>query len=345
MTDSYVQNTAENVLRARLDNVRKMGVVLRALSGYQDRTIDRVHIDISKEGIRFSTDSSQCYSGTAILEPALFEDYILFGHQLALSAMMRPGGAAHGVEGLDGRRWTFRLPLTTLIDALNIFGGASSVAASSTTGAGTVMFNAYGESDRRSAIAPGNPILSKTAVRLHYEGQGHPFILMMEESGITTNCSIKTMDENESALDLQFATSDIIGTVIMKAEWFREAFADLDMSSEVLEIRMSLTQPHLQLITQGDAGRMTVAFPHNADVMDDLQLKESHITFRYRLSLIKNITKALPMARRINLRMNEQGTLNVRVLMKHEDDQDGMIEYTCAADVGEDELGEYDDMV
>ena len=72
-----------------------------------------------------------------------------------------------------------------------------------------------------------------------------------------TDCSIQTRDADET-LDFDFTSANVVNKIIMRAECLREAFAELDMSSDVLEILLSPSPPYFRLTTFGYAGTTQV---------------------------------------------------------------------------------------
>ena len=129
-------------------------------------------------------------------------------------------------------------------------------------------------------------------------------IFRLEESGVLTDCSIRTQ-ESEDTLDFNFSSTNVINKIIMRvnlivcdhfnillcsdqnilcnfsifgwlnkyqnivcfhvsifyiqSECLKEAFSDLDMTSEVLQIIMSPEKPYLRLSTFGNAGSIHVS--------------------------------------------------------------------------------------
>ena len=79
----------------------------------------------------------------------------------------------------------------------------------------------------------------------------------LEESGVLTDCSIQTQDADE-VLDFDFSSANVVNRVIMKADGLREVFAELDTSSESLEILLSPSPPYCRLSTVGYAGTTQV---------------------------------------------------------------------------------------
>ena len=82
-------------------------------------------------------------------------------------------------------------------------------------------------------------------------------VCRLEESGVLTDCSIQTQDADE-VLDFDFCSSNVVNRVILKADCLREVFAELDMSSDSLEILLSPSPPFCRLSTCGYAGTTQV---------------------------------------------------------------------------------------
>lgn len=79
----------------------------------------------------------------------------------------------------------------------------------------------------------------------------------LEENGVLTDCNIHTQDAEET-LDFDFTSAKVVNKIIMQAECLREAFAELDMSSDVLEMHLSPAAPYFRLTTFGYAGTTQV---------------------------------------------------------------------------------------
>ena len=79
----------------------------------------------------------------------------------------------------------------------------------------------------------------------------------LEESGVVTDCSLQTQDAEET-LDFDFISANVVNKVIMRAEGLREAFNELDMSSDILELMLSPDPPYFRLSTVGYAGSTQV---------------------------------------------------------------------------------------
>ncbi|XP_056401709.1 cell cycle checkpoint protein RAD1 isoform X3 [Hyla sarda] len=160
----------------------------------------------------------------------------------------------------------FRINLTVLLDCLTIFG------------AGAVPSTC-------------------TALKMCYQGYGHPLTLFLEEGGVVTVCKIHTQ-EPEETLDFDFCSTNVLNKIILQSEGLREAFSELDMSSDFLQITMSPEKPYL----------------------------------RYKISLIKPSTKALALSCKVSIRTDNRGFLSLQYMVRNEDGQICFVEYYCCPD-------------
>ncbi|ELT99083.1 hypothetical protein CAPTEDRAFT_116275 [Capitella teleta] len=138
---------------------------------------------------------------------------------------------------------TFKINLTVLLECLNIF-GASSI--------------------------PG----ATTALKMCHEGYGTPLTLLLEENGVLTDCSLKTLEPDET-LDFNFLSTNVVNKIITKSECLKAAFSELDLSSDILEILMSPDEPYFRLSTFGNAGSIHSEFPKESDLVESFQCNKT----------------------------------------------------------------------
>ncbi|XP_054571306.1 cell cycle checkpoint protein RAD1 isoform X2 [Eptesicus fuscus] len=194
---------------------------------------------------------------------------------------------------------TFRINLTVLLDCLSIFG---------------------------SSPMPG----TLTALRMCYQGYGCPLMLFLEEGGVVTVCKINTQ-EPEETLDFDFCSTNVINKIILQSEGLREAFSELDMTSEVLQITMSPDKPYFRLSTFGNAGSSHLDYPKDSDLMESFNCNETQVN-RYKISLLKPSTKALVLSCKVSIRTDNRGFLSLQYMIRNEDGQICFVEYYCCPD-------------
>ncbi|KAM3187937.1 hypothetical protein ACTXT7_001259 [Hymenolepis weldensis] len=183
---------------------------------------------------------------------------------------------------------------------------------------------------------------SLTSVIFSYKDHGCTLdLLSLEDSGVVAECNIKTMDALE-VLDFDFANSQIISKVILKSDCMREAFSELDVTSDVLEIAivpLTLPQPRLRLTTYGFSGTTHYEFPRDSDPVEVFEYSSADpYVARYRLSLLRPSTnRALALSSRVSLRMNDRGFLSLQYMIQSGNSEvsASFVEFYCVPDVEE----------
>ncbi|XP_012874062.1 PREDICTED: cell cycle checkpoint protein RAD1 isoform X1 [Dipodomys ordii] len=195
---------------------------------------------------------------------------------------------------------TFRINFTVLLDCLSIFGSSSM------------------------------PAGTYTALRMCYQGYGHPLILFLEEGGVVTVCKINTQ-EPEETLDFDFSSTNVINKVILQSDGLREAFSELDMTSDVFQITMSPDKPYFRLSTFGNGGSSHLDYPKDSDLMEAFHCSQTQVN-RYKISLLKPSTKALVLSCKVSIRTDNRGFLSLQYMIRNEDGQICFVEYYCCPD-------------
>ncbi|XP_026571449.1 cell cycle checkpoint protein RAD1 isoform X1 [Pseudonaja textilis] len=201
----------------------------------------------------------------------------------------------------------FRINLSVLLDCLTIFGTNS---------------------------LPG----TQTALRMCYQGYGYPLTLYLEEGGVVTACKINTQ-EPEEILDFDFCSTNVVNKIILQSEGLREAFSELDMTSEVLQITMSPDKPYFSLVhlfflrlsTFGNAGSTHLDYPKDSDLIEAFHCNETQ-TNRYKISLLKPSIKALALSCKVSIRTDNRGFLSLQYMIRNEDGEICFVEYYCCPD-------------
>ncbi|XP_061554989.1 cell cycle checkpoint protein RAD1 isoform X2 [Phyllopteryx taeniolatus] len=192
-----------------------------------------------------------------------------------------------------------KINLTVLLDCLSIFGGST---------------------------VPG----VSPALRLCYRGYGYPLTLFLEEGGVVTICKINTQ-EPEEPIDFEFCSSNVTNKVILLSESLKEAFSELDMTSEVLQITMSPSQPYFRLSTFGNAGSAHYDYSKDSDMMELFHCTTTQNN-RYKMALLKPSTKALALSCKVSVRTDSRGVLSLQYLVRNDDGQICFVEYYCCPD-------------
>jgi len=189
---------------------------------------------------------------------------------------------------------SFSINLNVVIECLNMFGGDSGA----------------------------SPFL-----KICYGGYGHPFILLLEEQGVINDSQIKTR-EAEECLDFNFANAAIVSKIIMNSDYFKEAFSELDTSSDYIEFIISPTENNLQLKTSGPAGDCSITIPSSSDMVEVFTSSNTS-SAKYKLALLKHGIKPLSMSQKVSIRMDERDFLCLQYMVRT-DKGPAFLEFYCA---------------
>ncbi|XP_003376037.1 LBP / BPI / CETP family domain protein [Trichinella spiralis] len=110
-------------------------------------------------------------------------------------------------------------------------------------------------------------------LELSYMRDGAPLRLILEECGVVTDCRIKTL-RPEDYVEFDFSTDKITCKVIMKPDFLRDAFLDVDSSSEYLELKIDAGKG-FTIAATGPTGDVKTEFPRNSDVIEVFSCSES----------------------------------------------------------------------
>uniref|UniRef100_A0A2K5Z792 RAD1 checkpoint DNA exonuclease n=1 Tax=Mandrillus leucophaeus TaxID=9568 RepID=A0A2K5Z792_MANLE len=145
---------------------------------------------------------------------------------------------------------------------------------------------------------------------------GGPLILFLEEGGAAAVCKINTQDTN-------------VTDKILQSEGLHEAFSELDMTSEVLQITMSPDKPCFRLSTFGNVGSSHLDCPKDSDLMEAFHYHQTQVN-RYKIYLLKPSTKALVLSCQVSIRTDNRGFLSLQYMIRNEDGPIYFVEYDCS---------------
>lgn len=125
----------------------------------------------------------------------------------------------------------------------------------------------------------------------------------------------------------------------MKPECLKDAFNELDTSSDTLEITLSPQEPFFQLSTFGFAGQISYDIHKDSDMIENFQCFSTQ-TNRYLLSLLKPSVRAINLASKVCVRVDKRGFLSFQYMIKNENSHNCFVEYYCCPEENNDENGE-----
>ncbi|GLH03962.1 Putative cell cycle checkpoint protein RAD1 [Gryllus bimaculatus] len=164
------------------------------------------------------------------------------------------------------------------------------------------------------------------ALKISYKGYGDSLRLIMSQGSSITGCSIKTM-EPEQMLDFHTGTLNIINKVMLRSEYLKEVFNELDPMAEYVEFILSPNTPYFRLSTHSIGGDCRVDIPKDCDMIESFQCT-SLTAAKYKLSHIKPSCKPLSLSQKVSISTDERGLLCFQYMIRIEN-YNGYIEYYC----------------
>jgi len=160
----------------------------------------------------------------------------------------------------------------------------------------------------------GNAGSKSTSVRLAFSSTSEDFLLVVLQQGedVTTTCKLRTMDfEMPMNIQDQMHTKKL-NQIILQAAALKDAFSELDWSSDEVELSLSQTDPHFRLRTSGKGGSCEVSYAKDSDSFSNFSVKSDQ-TARYPLHYLQPAAKGLAEATTASLKTNSDGLLLVQM--------------------------------
>ncbi len=158
------------------------------------------------------------------------------------------------------------------------------------------------------------PVLS-TTVRLAWKGYGSDLLVVLHENAMRTECSLRTLEADESADDgtALFHSCPVTARLTLASESLREAFAELDWESPYVQLRLAPSV--FCLSTDGSAGSCAVDWAADSPLLDSYECgaTQSHT---YRLKLLQPCVRALSSSSKTQIQVNSEGVLLVQHIIK-----------------------------
>ncbi|PWA03185.1 hypothetical protein BB558_000641 [Smittium angustum] len=196
----------------------------------------------------------------------------------------------------------FGLFVVKLIECLTLFYGPGSTGASG----GTVN-----SSSEDSSLSKGS-----TTAQFAYDGSGSDFEIMLEDNGVISICRLATF-EPEPISDLEFGSSPVIQTVILKSEWLQDAFDEIDSSGDIIMFSISNSSPILKVMSLGLNGSTEIKYLNNDKLLDSFECIEEQES-RFKLSLVMKCKSALNLSEKTKISINKNGFLLLQFKISHD---------------------------
>ncbi|XP_059223486.1 cell cycle checkpoint protein RAD1 [Stomoxys calcitrans] len=176
------------------------------------------------------------------------------------------------------------------------------------------------------------------SLKMFYKGPEAPLVIVLEpkdESDISTECSIKTMlqdeimeyalDENSSSLNVLFIRGPELMTI----------FQEFDKSTEELEITISPRRPHFKIDTLGVMqSESSIEVAKTSDMILMFNCRET-TKARYKSSLIRLTQKALSVSSKVAIKTDLSGLMEMHFMLQDSSEAEIYIQFfiTPMADI------------
>lgn len=189
----------------------------------------------------------------------------------------------------------FTINLTVLLECLNIYG----------------------------PVVPqqGNPPM----MQLAYRGYGTPMLVMLESGEVLTDCAIRTL-EAEPLMIFNLRSAPLMCRLIVKTEFLKEAFNELDWTALNCTWLISNEHPYFRLSTDSTGASCEVDYPRESEVFEVFEC-DNFCEFRYKMKHLTPCAKALSVAQKSQIRINEHGLLTMQHRIQNEDSSVSYVEF------------------
>lgn len=339
-----------DVLRAQVDDVRVLGALLRPIA-----FAAVANFSVSDAGIQVTTEADRSVQAVAYVSSSIFTSYE-FDVANANTEAAEDGEADAGTAGggSSGRTLESTLPaldfdinLHTMLECLNIFGGAPP--GNTLLGKGAFSKGGGGSASAFAGAARGTTAEEQqqpqraTAMRMSWRGHGHPLVLQLVEQDVTTQCEIATFEPAEG-MRLDYHQEDTQAQAILPSEYLFDALQSVDQSScsritllfsnhyarETTQLHMTQrwqsptssipTRAMLKLTSDGDFGTAETEFSSDTtsakapSVLEKFTCAKTTIN-SYRWSHFSRMLKAVQYSVRASIRVSDVGLMSIQLMM------------------------------
>lgn len=283
------------LFRAVASSTRPLHQLLRCIS-----FTNKVHVEITEEGIKFAADQSRVMQGVANLGKSLFTSYTL--------------NLPPAEEEDEPNYPSFQISLPAFLETLQIFGAADVAARQAKADADPYRSNL--RNYRPDAFSNQTLGMSGTCA-LSYPQEGEPFSIILEESGVKTTCNLTTYLP-ESPEEIPFDRDDLAFKIIMQSRWLLDALVEMAPTSpNRLTIMASKHEPYLRLSSNGPLGGSSVDFAKGRELLETFSVRDRWVQ-SFKFDMIKSASEAMRIASKVSLRGDRQGVLSLQFMVEME---------------------------
>jgi len=268
----------------------------------------KAQVQISPDGLRFSVEDARVIQGVAFLEKTLFTSY-----RFDQPARTLEDNASQA--NFDPDMPIFQISLSALLETLSIFGATdtnrerlardfyTSGITNARNGAVSAAF------DTRTLGMAG-------VCRIGYRSLGDSLNITLEEGNVTTTCQLTTYDP-ETFEDIPFDRDSLTLKIIMRASLLFDAVQELS-STGPDRLTLICSPSHaaaFRLSASGDLGSASIDFTNEPQLLETFQCHRRDVNV-YKFSMFKSASKAMAMASKVSIRIDDQGVLSLQFMVE-----------------------------
>jgi len=164
---------------------------------------------------------------------------------------------------------------------------------------------------------------------MHYNGEGEPLVMNVEDEGVVFTCGINTLVP-QHILDFEFDSLQVLGRIVLDPNALRNVIRELDPNAPA--VLLTLNRNGISLVTEGELGRIRVRIPARSEQVELLECGEEQIRYHYRLSLVKRMQSVIALSNKVSLRIDYRGVLDAQFLVPISENKHIFIDFMCVAD-------------
>lgn len=302
------------LFRAMATSTRPIYQLLRCVS-----FSNKVHVEISEDGIKFIADHTRVMQGMASLSKSMFATY----------SLNLPRGRREDNDNDDedddeeAVPATFQISLPAFLEALQIFGvtdAPSRQLKQDPDGYRNLRGDkgGHGGNNGRTQVtdAFSHQILGMPGTcSISYVEDGAPFGIILEESSVKTTCNLATYVP-EALEAIPFDRDNLVFKMIMQPRWLLDALVELAPSSpNLLTLAVTSREPYLRLTCNGNLGSASVDFSRGRNLFESITVSERW-SQSFKFDLIKSATEAMRIASKVSIRGDRQGVLSLQFMVE-----------------------------
>lgn len=172
--------------------------------------------------------------------------------------------------------------------------------------------------------------------RFTYTEPGSPLNLILQVAGLTTVCQLATYETTQIE-EIPLQRDDLLLKIIMKATWLHDAISELSSTGpQNLVLFASPLQPYLKLSSEGPYGSISVEFSKDPKLLEAWQIVEESVNV-YQFSSIKSTLKAMSIASKVSMRVDNQGVLSLQFMVEVESGGVNFVDYRILPKIREED--------